>query len=50
MTLINKVGREIDKKLDGWRGTSFLLFINITALGAIFGGLILLSAFIKSYL
>ncbi len=50
MTLFNKVGRELDKKLDGWRGTTFLLFIKILAVGLFFGGVFLFNASVKGYL
>jgi len=50
MTLFNKLGRELDKKLDGWRGTIPLISVYILAGIMLFGGIILFNAWYQGYL
>jgi len=44
MQLFNKVGRELDKKLDGWKDTIFYLSAKVLLGAIIFGGFIMLIA------
>jgi len=45
MTLFNKIGRELDKKLDGWKDTILYLSAKILLIAIIFSGLIILICF-----